>query len=106
MTSARSETTISGMIRSYLNARGFTVWRNNTGVWRTGQGHVIRNGMKGSPDLMGFTPEGYFLGIEVKKPNKKITEYQKEFARMVRETDHGIYIVARSVEDVQKALIK
>ena len=104
MASKRSETTISAMIKDYLKMKGYIVWRNNTGVWKTSEGNIVRNGVKGSPDIIGFTPQGHFIGVEVKRPGKKITYHQQQFAKKVRSTPHGIYIVATSVEDVQYKL--
>lgn len=65
---------------------------------------MMSNGMKGSPDVIGFTPEGRFLGIEVKRQGEKLTPLQSRFAKRLRETKYGIYIVARSIEDVQVQL--
>lgn len=100
-----TETVISGQIRDYINLHGIGfVWRNNTIKGRTQEGRFFQNGIKGSPDLVGFTNKGYFLGVEVKRPGKQLTFYQKLFAKKVRETDKGVYIVARSIDDIMRQL--
>ena len=92
------------------------VWRNNTGKWqiikkyftKNGWKQIVgwlHNGTKGSPDIVGYTPEGYFLGIETKVPLAKLSDDQKVFAKRLRETKNGIYIVAREHEDILEKLM-
>ena len=53
---------------------------------------------KGISDILGIY-EGRFLAIEVKRPGGRLSQYQKEFLKRVRD-EGGIAIVARSVDDV------
>ena len=66
---------------------------------RTGRTHGIKIGEAGFPDIEGITPNGRYLGIEVKAPKGKLTPIQEEVgARIIR--SNGIWFVARSVQDV------
>ena len=80
------------------------VWRNNTGALLDRNGKLVKFGLQGSADIIGMMkPSGRFLAIEVKTPNGIQTASQKRFQRMVEEMG-GLYILARSPEDVFKAL--
>jgi hypothetical protein len=95
------------------------IWRQNTGVAvgmsviaqarRLGvlPDHlpVTRYGTPGQPDIMGLIgPEGKFLGIECKSDKGKQTEEQKTWQNMI-ESLGGIYILARSIDDVSSVLM-
>lgn len=80
------------------------IWRNNTGALKDQRGQLITYGLKGSADILGIiSPEGRFLAIEVKNERGKQSESQAAFGKMV-EAMGGIYILARSVEDVYRGL--
>jgi hypothetical protein len=71
---------------------------------------VIRYGLcNGSADLIGLRayragdPAGQFVAIEVKAHTGRQSPEQFAFQVMV-ETLGGVYILARSVEDVEEAL--
>lgn len=61
-------------IISYIQMKGHTAWRNNAGkipLERNGVKRFINIGQKGLPDVLGYTKDGRFIGIEAKiKPNK------------------------------------
>lgn len=79
-------------------------WRNNVGVGRSLSGdRVIRFGLVGSADLMGILRGGRFIAVEVKTAKGRQSKQQKSFERMVRSMG-GIYVLARSVEDVVEVL--
>ena len=61
----------------YLNARGFFVWKNNTGT--QGSRHV-RFGKKGSGDFIGIFPNGIGIAGEAKILPDKQSDDQKGFA--------------------------
>ncbi len=63
---------------------------------------MFQYGLTGSADIIAIV-RGYFLGIEVKGPTGKQSEAQQAFERNVKYAG-GYYIVARSVEDVEKIL--
>jgi hypothetical protein len=58
---------------------------------------------KGWPDITACLPGGRFLGIECKAPKGTQSEEQKMFQALI-EGLGGIYILARSVEDVKMEL--
>ena len=106
-----NETAILKQITSYLALRGIFHWRANSGS----RGKVSFN-MTGCADIIGvrkltlceqrqcprFTV-GQFLAIEVKTATGKLSPAQESFRDQV-ETQGGLYILARSVADVEKAL--
>lgn len=85
----------------YLGARSdCRVWRNNSGKLPRADGGFVSFGLVGSADILGLRlPAGQFVAIECKSPTGRTTKQQDAFARMVRAFG-GLYIVARSVEDL------
>jgi len=96
------------------------IWRSQPGgAWR--QGRFVRFGVAGQADLTGIVPVtqallcphcqgelstpplGVRLEVEVKTPSGVLSGDQKNFQAMI-ERLHGIYIIARSPEDVKQAL--
>jgi hypothetical protein len=57
----------------------------------------------GAADLIGIGPGGRFVGCEVKTGKAKQTEEQLRFERLVKRYN-GIYVVARSVDDLWKQI--
>lgn len=92
---------VSACIR-WLWFNGCFVWRNNTGGWRVpNTKRVIRYGFPGSGDIIGVNPHGRFISIECKSPDgNDPTPIQERFGSRVIENS-GIYIVARSVDDLE-----
>lgn len=104
---------------------GVSAWRNNTGAMfgeHKGKRWAVRFGAPGISDILGwrtvkdFTHQGcchktdaalprvaHFLAIEVKRPGTYPTPAQAAFLETVKAAG-GIAIVARSVEDVRRAL--
>lgn len=80
------------------------IWRQNTGAAKTLDGkRFIRFGVVGCADISGIIKGGIRLEIEVKKRTGQQRKEQKAFQRMI-ESMGGIYIVARSVDDVYNGL--
>ena len=80
------------------------IWRNNTGALTDQRGQLITYGLKGSADILGLiSPEGRFVAIEVKNERGKQSVSQAAFERMIKSMG-GIYILARSVDDVYRGL--
>ena len=84
-------------IYQYLRAKKIFHWRNNTGAVKA-DNRMISFGKKGSSDLFALH-QGRFYAIEVKSPTGRQSEAQKQFQSDV-EVSGGIYILARSVDDV------
>lgn len=55
----------------------------------------------GVPDII-LVREGQFIGIEAKTDKGRLSPHQEEFRRDC-EANGALYLVARSIEDIQKA---
>lgn len=90
----------NSILKAFATRSDMRLWRNNTGVAITPDGaQVVRYGLPGSADLTGILPDGKRLEIEVKSATGRATGQQGAFARMI-ERFNGVYILARSVDDV------
>jgi hypothetical protein len=56
--------------------------------------------MRGIPDII-CVKDGRYIGIEVKTDKGRLSEHQHEFARSLMLAG-GDYVIARSIEDVQR----
>ena len=82
------------------------MFRINVGVFRPIDGpsqRVIRSAPEGTPDLMGVLAPGKAFAIEVKAPRGKQRDAQKNW-QDAWEKRGGIYILARSLDDVYAGL--
>jgi len=86
---APKETDIQNAIRDYLRWQGWYVIRH----------HQSLGSLKGLSDLTAIKGS-WTVYIEVKKPDGKLSDAQKEFRDNIV-AHGGTYVVARSVEDVQ-----
>lgn len=85
---------------AYLGARpDCRVWRNQTGQLPDRNGRVVSFGLRGSADILGIGPGGRLVAVECKAPEGRVRPEQAAFGRMIHERG-GIYILARSVEDL------
>jgi len=90
----------------WLKRQGIKAKRNNSGLVRVGR-RYINLGPKDWPDIIGYLPQGAtFLGIECKRERGsiEITEGQEAWMEELRAAG-GIAIFARSIEDVERALL-
>ena len=92
------------ILRTFGTLSSLRLWRANTGVARIGT-RVVRFGIPGQADLTGILPDGRRLEIEVKSPTGRQSSAQKAYERMIKRFN-GVYILARSVEDVRLTLEK
>jgi hypothetical protein len=105
------ERTIQAEILRYLaNVPGVMAWRANVGAALDSHGNFVRYGVKGQADISGIIrgadhahPIGTRLEIEVKTTQGTQSEAQINYGTMIVRYG-GVYIVARSVEDVARAL--
>lgn len=98
----KSEANIQNAILIALSEAGCLVWRQNTGAYKDKTGRVIRYGLcVGSSDIIGLTPSGQFLAVEVKTKTGRIRPEQQRFIDAVNRAG-GRAGVARSVEDALK----
>lgn len=112
-----SEQSIQHHIMIALSDAGCLIFRNNVGnAWvgelirRTSDSVTLRNprplhaGLSvGSSDLIGVTPSGRFLAVEVKTLTGRVRPEQQKFIDAVNRIG-GIGIIARSVDDALKAI--
>ena len=90
-------------IIKYLSTlRWLRFWRQNTGVATFGNRRV-RFGLVGQADISGILPDGRRLEIEVKSEKGKQTREQAWFQAVINKHG-GLYILARSVEEVKNGL--
>ena len=99
------ESDIQKAILDYLKLKKYLVFKHrNVGIFKqdTGKYIPLTAGEKGISDILGCTPQGRFLAIEVKMPGKKPTQDQLLFLASVQ-AHNGIGLVAWSLDDVIKA---
>jgi len=98
------EKLIQKQILNFLSAYGIFVFRvNTTGVFDPSRKVFRRLGgynLKGVADILGILPNGKFLAVEVKTEKGKQSVFQKNFQEQI-EKNNGIYILARSIDDVR-----
>ena len=101
-----SEAAIQQSIRLALGMReDIMMFRINVGKFRPLDGgpRVIQSAAEGTPDLLGVISPGRAFAIEVKTSKGKQGIAQVAWQN-AWEKRGGIYILARSVEDVYKGL--
>jgi hypothetical protein len=85
-----------------LALKHYLFWRNNnTPVYdaRLGTFRAMpKYTMRGLPDII-VIHEGWFIGLEVKRPGQRLSPDQKEFEDRCKETGAEYYLV-RSVDDL------
>lgn len=94
------ESAVKAACMGWLAQHKIFIWRNNTGSYKTQTGHWVAYGFKGSPDIIGMTKTGRFLGIECKSDTGTLRPEQKAF-RDATALNGGLYIVARSIDDLE-----
>lgn len=101
-----SESPLYNEVRLAVCKAGARVFRNNVGLFTTRNGTPIRTGLcVGSSDLIGWTRDGRFLAIEVKRVGESPTFDQIKFLNAVREAG-GVAFVATSGEDALRQLLE
>lgn len=105
------ETNIMNRIMLTMSKKGWLVWRNQVGLFKTLDGRTVNIGIKGSSDLMAvkptvITPEmvgqtlAVFVAVEVKTATGRQSEPQKKWQKAVEKL--GVkYILARSEDDIE-----
>lgn len=99
-----TEKRLQNLILLTFGTRGdMRLWRANVGVARMGPNRVVRFGVPGQADLTGILPGGTRLEIEVKTATGEQSPEQRAYQRII-ERFGGVYVLARSVEDVWDAI--
>ena len=92
------------ILRAFGTRRWMRLWRANVLAARMGN-RFVRAGVPGQADLTGILPDGRRLEAETKSATGRQTEDQRNFQRMI-ERFGGVYVLARSVEDVRRRLLE
>ena len=101
-TGGMKESEIMKAIMIEASRLGARLFRNNVGVLRDNRGNYIRYGLcPGSSDLVGWTPEGRFLAVEIKRPGKYPTPMQEAFLQAISQSG-GRAFVAHSLDEFNK----
>ncbi len=102
-----SEALLQQQIRLTLGQRDdVMLFRINVGKFRPLDGHqqrVIQSAPEGTPDLLGVMTPGRAIAIEVKAPKGRQRDAQVAFQK-AWEARGGIYVLAKSIEDVYRGL--
>ena len=92
------------ILREFGARSDMRLWRANVLVAKDPKtGRVVRAGVRGQADISGIRAGGQRIEIEVKTPNGRQSKEQRAWQRMIERFD-GIYILARSVQDVRRVL--
>lgn len=86
------------ILRYFVGRTDVLIWNHPTGFDELRR---IRYGLVGSADLIGCW-NGRFLAIEIKAPNGRQRDEQRAFQAAVERLG-GLYVLARSVDDVKAA---
>lgn len=92
----------NAILREFGTRSDMRVWRMNTGAANY-SGTRVSFGVPGQADISGILPDGRRLEIEVKSATGRQSADQENYQRMI-ERFNGLYVLARSVQDVHAAL--
>lgn len=90
------------ILREFGTRPDMRLWRANCGVAKIGN-RSVRFGVVGQADLTGVLPGGIRLEIETKSPTGRQSPEQIAYQACITRFG-GVYILARSVEDVRATL--
>lgn len=99
-----NETKVSKQIREAIKKAfpQIRFWRNQCGLAKGFRGGIVRLGEPGTPDYVGYLPDGRFFGMEIKDPAGK-TDSNREKLQNDRLSDiracGGVAIKASSVDE-------
>jgi hypothetical protein len=98
---------VSDIFREFGARPDLRIWRQNTGAARTPGGRFVRFGIPGQADISGLRlPSGQRLEIECKVPaGGRQSKEQRQWQTII-ERFGGLYVLARSVADVEAALVR
>ncbi len=98
------ETEIQRAICDYLAFKKYFFWRNNNTPIYDPVGKKFRAmpkyTMRGRPDIEVIR-DGFYIGLEVKQPKKKLSESQQEFETNVKKAG-GEYYKVTSIDDLKE----
>jgi hypothetical protein len=100
---AKPELAVQKAVLRWLRGCGFLVAVTDAGGAYKAGAFFGQGPPAGWPDLTAVSPGGRFVGVECKSKRGRQSDAQKRMQREI-ENRGGIYVLARSVADVQKAL--
>lgn len=100
---AKPERAVQKAIALWLRGRGCLVAITDAGAAYKAGSFFGDNLPAGWPDITGLLPDGRFIGVECKAPGGRQSPAQKLMEHEMRRRN-GIYVLAREVEDVQRAI--
>lgn len=80
-------------------------FRSGSGAMPLANGRFFKTGKAGTQDITVCLPNGRYLAIEVKTPNGRQSELQKEVQSRIQKLG-GYYIIATSVDEVSDFISK
>jgi hypothetical protein len=98
------EAKVSAKVDAYLKTIDAINIRTNSGSWQDDTGHYILGAKAGTSDKTVCLPNGRFCAIETKSTKGTLTDAQRRYRARVERLG-GIYIEARSREDVRAGLV-
>ena len=99
----RPERAVQRAIVIYLRARGCLVAVTDAGAAYRAGSFGAETVPAGWPDITGLLPDGRFIGVECKSPTGRQSSVQKQMEEAIRKCN-GIYVLARSIDDVQRVI--
>lgn len=100
--SAEHSKLVAEILNEFGSGYGIRIWQQNTGAAKRGRA-FIRFGVPGQADISGITADGRRVEIECKTGEGKRKKEQVRWGKMI-EGMNGVYVLARSLEDVRSAL--
>lgn len=96
--------TLLNRVKLFVSEYG-RIWSQDTpGLAYTRDGTPFKSGVKGASDLIGLLrPNGQLIAVEIKTGTGHLTKEQRAFGKMI-ESQGGIFVCARSVDDVANRL--
>ena len=99
------EKDIQYTILQYLKLKGYFVWKNNVSGIKKPNGSYIPSSSKGTSDILGISPDGKLIALEVKKPSTRTHTTPAQDAFLAEVRSRGGYAgVVCSTEDVDRLL--
>lgn len=93
-------------ILDYLHVKKIVAWRSNSGTAQVKMGNKeywMQLAPAGTPDIVGYWPDGRFLGIEIKGTGGVISKEQAGFIKNANNLG-ALCFVAYSIDDVANVM--